>query len=235
MYFLAGMASATAMDLISSLRQGLFQSTGTKSAQGSQASPFNVASNATNGASGPSSGASSTSSVSSPLSSATMNALLAAQSDRSDGRSSQLFSLLDADRDGKVSKAEVEKVLAAGGEAGKAGAVFAKLDADRDGSVSQSELSSALAGARHRHGVGGMPDLGNASSGGSNTGSTTKTVTHPDGSVTTKITYADGSSVSMTRPAANAAAAGNPLEQLIQRQAQLLSASTAGQSLAVSA
>ena len=86
------------------------------------------------------------------LSPATFNALLAAQ----DGSQSSatpspsdslkdLLSLLDGSGDGKISKAEFEDKLGAGGTNLKAADdVFAKLDANNDGSVTLDEMSSAL-------------------------------------------------------------------------------------------
>jgi hypothetical protein len=66
-------------------------------------------------------------------------------------------------------------------------------------------------------------------------------VTNSDGSTTTSITYADGSKVSLITPAASTTSSGssnatstyNLVEQLIQREAQALSASVAS-SLSVS-
>jgi hypothetical protein len=64
-------------------------------------------------------------------------------------------------------------------------------------------------------------------------------VSNSDGSTTTSITYADGSKVSLTTPAAStsstnsATSSDNLIEQLIQREAQALSASGAS-SLSVS-
>ena len=98
------------------------------------------------------------------LSPATMSALLAAQdqssasaapTSRSDALK-DLFSQLDADGDGKVSKSEFENALGAGGtNLAQADDVFGKLDKNGDGSVSLDEMSSALKGAgghgHHHH------------------------------------------------------------------------------------
>jgi hypothetical protein len=102
-------------------------------------------------------------------------------------------------------------------------------------------------------GAGGASASGSASSGsGSNSstqGDTTQTVSNSNGSSTTTISYADGSQVTMTTPAASsssssqnsnsgagsASSLNNFVEQMIQRQAQMLASSTVGQSVAVSA
>ncbi len=108
--------------------------------------------------------------------------------------------------------------------------------------------AGAGAGDTAGAGAGGSAGAGAGAGLGANTsGDTTQTVTIADGSMTTTITYADGSQVTMTVPAANgasqsgtagagaAASLNNLIEQMIQRQAQLLASSSAGQALAVSA
>jgi Ca2+-binding EF-hand superfamily protein len=153
------------------------------------------------------------------------------------GRASQYFAMLDTNRDGAVSKDELSTALAPSGNADKTEALFTKLDADNDGSVSLDEMRAAIRESRQRH---------RAEAAGSDVdqppqGSTSKKVTNSDGSTTTTISYPDGSSVSMTRPAAAAGADANGygyanvLERLIQRQAQMLATSTSGQALSVSA
>jgi Ca2+-binding EF-hand superfamily protein len=187
------------------------------------------------------------------LSPATMSALLAAQGQSSNSTTSttsrsdalkDLFSQLDADGDGKVSKSEFENALGAGGSnIAQADDVFGKLDKDGDGSVSLDEMSSALKGAgghghRHRHHVG--------NSDGSNSdpllqaleGASSTSTTNGDGSTTTSLTYADGSKVTViSAPTASAstsaASSYNFIEQMIQREAQAISAS-ATSSLSVS-
>ena len=69
-------------------------------------------------------------------------------------------------------------------------------------------------------------------------GASGTTVTNADGSTTTSLTYADGSSVTMTKPAASTAStmatsSYNFLEQLIQRQANAITAQSSS-SLSVS-
>jgi len=186
------------------------------------------------------------------LSPATMSALLAAQGQSSSSAASttsrsdalkDLFSQLDADGDGKVSKSEFENALGAGGtNIAQADDVFSKLDKDGDGSVSLDEMSSALKGSghghRHKHHVAGSDSnsdpLLQALEGASST-----STTNSDGSTTTSLTYADGSRVTMTSaPTASAstsaASSYNVVEQMIQREAQAIS-SSAVSSLSVSA
>jgi Ca2+-binding EF-hand superfamily protein len=196
------------------------------------------------------------------LSPATMSALLAAQgqSSSSSAPTSQsdalkdLFSQLDADGDGKVSKSEFENALGAGGSnIAQADDVFSKLDKDGDGSVSLDEMSSALKGAGghghgHHHHVASSDGSGDSSdtSGSSSDpllqaldATTSTAVTNSDGSTTTSLTYADGSKVTMTSaPTAaastSAASSYNFIEQMIQREAQAISTSAVS-SLSVTA
>lgn len=191
-----------------------------------------------------------------PFSSGTMAALMALQGQGATGASGSggaqgLFSQLDTDGDGSVSKTEFESALGQSGvDTSSADALFSKLDQNGDGSVSQSELSSAAhRGHGHGHGhhmeasgsggggdQGGLASLLNSTSAN---GASTQTESNSDGSSTTTITYADGSTVTMTTPAAeqnggtsgdgtNGQTAGgsnsnNLIQQLIRLQAQLVS------------
>lgn len=191
-----------------------------------------------------------------PFSSGTMAALMALQGQGANGASGSggaqgLFSQLDTDGDGSVSKTEFESALGQSGvDTSSADALFSKLDQNGDGSVSQSELSSAAhRGHGHGHGhhmeasgsggggdQGGLASLLNSTSAN---GASTQTESNSDGSSTTTITYADGSTVTMTTPAAeqnggtsgdgtNGQTAGgsnsnNLIQQLIRLQAQLVS------------
>jgi EF-hand domain pair len=196
----------------------------------------------------------------SQLSPATMSALLAAQSQsstapttpaatsRSDALN-HLFSQLDTDGDGKISKVEFENTLGAGGtNVAQADNVFSKMDQNGDGSISLDEMSAGLkANGRHRHHPAGSAGSGgSAGAGGSNSdpllqalqGASSTSVTNSDGSTTTSLTYADGSKVTMTSPAAKttsgaATSSYNVIEQMIARQAQAI-ASSATASLSVS-
>jgi hypothetical protein len=202
----------------------------------------------------------------SQLSPATMSALLAAQSQSSAGSAAptsaspssalqDLFSQIDANGDGQISKSEFESALGAGGtNLAQADDVFARLDANGDGSVSLDEMSSALqkaggnGGHHHHHHVGSSGGSGDsAGSSGSNAdplsqaldGASSTSVTNSDGSTTTSLTYADGSKVTMTSPAGTttssaATSSYNYLEQMIARQANAISFSAATPSLSVS-
>lgn len=175
----------------------------------------------------------------------TMSALLAAQSQSGQAfqRTSRedalkdLFSKIDADGDGKITKSEFENALGAGGtNVAKADEVFDKLNKNGDDSISFDEMSSALKGRGGHHGhhqmAGGAgDDSGEDPLMKALDGATSSTVTNSDGSITTSMTYADGSKVTMTRPAASSASTTatssyNFIEQLIQRQATAISAQT---------
>ncbi len=191
----------------------------------------------------------------------TMSALLDAQSQSGTTNTARtnpqdalkdLFSQIDGDGDGSITKSEFESALGAGGtNLAAADDVFGKLDSNADGSVSLDELKNALQGAGGHHGhhhvhAGGSGDantdpnadpLAQALAGASST-----SVTNSDGSTTTSITYADGSKVSLTTPPASttfsssssASSSYNWIEKMIQREAQSLSASLAS-SFSVSA
>jgi hypothetical protein len=190
----------------------------------------------------------------------TMSALIAAQSQSGASNTAptdpsqalqDLFSQIDGNSDGTITKQEFEDALGAGGtNIAAADDVFSKLDSDGDGSVSLDELKQALQGAghhghhHHMHAGGtGDADGANGTDPTSSTdpllaalaGASSTSVTNADGSTTTSITYADGSKVSLTTPAAStsttssassaATSSYNLIEQLIQREAQALSAS----------
>ena len=193
----------------------------------------------------------------------TMSALIDAQSQSGTANTAptnpqdalkDLFSQIDANGDGSITKSEFENALGAGGtNIAAADAVFSKLDTNGDGTVSLDELKSALQGAGGHHGGGHHHLHAAAGSGGSGdssstdgssdplmqalVGATSNSVTNSDGSTTTSITYPDGSKVTMTTPAASttssssdsnsATSSYNLIEQMIQREAQSLSASVA--------
>jgi EF-hand domain pair len=173
------------------------------------------------------------------ISPATMSALIAAQGQTSgtstapasttsapadpSGALKDLFSQIDTNGDGQISKTEFENALGAGGtNIAQADDVFNKLDANGDGSVSLDEMSKALQGGKgghHHHHVadadgdssGSTSGASGPSAGGSNTdallqalsGASSTAVINSDGSTTTSVTYADGSKVTMTTPAAS--------------------------------
>jgi len=234
MFFLTGTAATSALDLIAQLQQTL----GTNNAGGTQAptSGFDPEASTTTAAASPTSGASPPSSLLAPN---TLDALLAVQGQNQapivngDAFSQQLFSLLDTNGDGSISKSEFETAFGQNGNTTQADQIFGQLDANGDGSITQSELTNALDGQgqgggqqvhHHHHHHFGMDGLGaSANSGATGSGDasggttdplaalggTSQSVTNSDGSTTTTITYSDGSTVSMTTPAANGSGNGS--------------------------
>jgi EF-hand domain pair len=237
-------AASSAIDLLKSL-------TSTNSPV--QGPGFDPTAATSSTASATTSGTASTSSPALPgngISTETMKALLAVQGQSSGGPTGQskvaalkdLFSQLDVNGDGQVSKSEFEDTLGAGGTNVKqADNVFSQLDTDGDGSVSMKELASALKGGHkghHGHRAGNTDDSGENPLLQALDGATGTSTTNSDGSTTTSLTYADGSTVTLTTPAAKTASSAatssyNLIEQMIQRDAQAISAS-ATQSLSVS-
>ena len=174
-------AVSSALDAIQSLTNSKSSSSTQKtgSSQKPASNPFAIdsGSNSTTGA---------TSSVNAgktpQISPETMNALFAAQSQSSDTTGStatrprrldsssstrrdaalkDLFSQIDGDGDGKITKSEFESALGAGGtNLAQADDVFSKLDTNPDGRVSLDEMSKALKsghrGHHHAHGAGGV-------------------------------------------------------------------------------
>ena len=128
---------------------------------------------------------------------------------------SDLFSQLDTDGDGQISKTEFEQALGAVGvDTQSADVLFGKLDANNEGNVSPGEIGKAHGHGHHHHHQADSTDSaqgGGAQQGGLSsllsssdiTGATTQTATNADGSSTTTISYADGTTVSMTTPAAS--------------------------------
>jgi hypothetical protein len=245
-------AATSAIDALQALTSS--KSASAKSTGVSQASSFDFFSNSQASAStGSSNGGGS------QISPETMSALLAAQSQSSTGTTvsaptsrsdalKDLFSQIDADGDGKITKSEFENALGAGGtNLAQADDVFSKLDKDGNGSVGLDEMSQALKGGkgghhRHHHIANGSSDAS-----GSNAdplmqalqGASSTSVTNGDGSVTTSLTYADGSKVTMTSAASGSSSSAatssyNFIEQMIQREAKAIS-SSASASLSVSA
>jgi hypothetical protein len=164
--------------------------------------------------------------TSSPISPETMSALLAAQSQSGSDVSSlsmrsgslkDWFAKVDSDADGKISKSEFEAL-------GQADGALSKLDTDGDGSISPAELLAALRGKGHHR------DQQQAN------GSRDPTESDPrlqalQGASSTSATNADGSATSSASSAA--ASSYNFMEQLIQRQTNVISAQ-ASSSLSVS-
>ena len=153
-------AVSTALDVLQSLTSSKPSSPQSTGFGQSSANPFDFSGN------GPASGSPTPppwSGGKSQLSPATMGALLAAQGQSSMGSTTSafagrpdalkgLFSKMDADHDGKISKSEFESVVGAGGaNLTQADDVFGKLDQDGSETVSLEEMSSALKGRGHRH------------------------------------------------------------------------------------
>src|ERR1700694_4645245 len=223
-------AVSSALDALQSLTSSKSASPQSTGFSQSSTNPFDFS------GSGPASGSStpSWSSGGSQISPATMSALLAAQSQSSTGSTASappsrsdalknLFSQLDANGDGQISKSEFENALGAGGtNIAQADDVFRKLDRDGNGTVSLDELSSALKGrGRHNHHAAG----GSTGADGSSSdpllqalqGASSTSVTNSDGSTTTSVTYADGSKVTMTSPAATASSAATSSYKIMER------------------
>lgn len=238
----ASAAASGAVDLLSSL----VSKAGSKKTGVTQNSttPFSTA------ATSPTSSSTQTlvsgkSSASGPLSPATFSALLSSQDTTQSGASNptdalkSLFAQLDGNSDGKITKAEFENKLGAGGtNIAAADNVFNKMDTDGDGAVSLDEMASALkgkGGAHHAHhggGGGGADALLNALQAASST-----STTNSDGSTTTTMTYADGTTLTLSQPApstpsSNASSKYNLVEQMVQRQADSL-ATAAKQAVSV--
>ena len=166
MLFALGAASS-AIDTLKRLISSNSASTQSTGLAQNTVSPFDTsASTATATSAGPSTPLAG--SGASRIAPETMGALLDAQSQSSTGSTASasaspsaalkdLFSQIDADGDGKITKSEFENALGAGGtNLAQADDVFSKLDKDSDGSVSVNEMSSALKGAggkggHHRH------------------------------------------------------------------------------------
>ncbi len=181
------------------------------------------------------------------LSPSTFNALLVSQDPTSSSPTDalkDLFGQIDTNGDGKITKAEFEDKLGAGGtNIQAADNVFDKMDTDGDGSVSINEMASALkgkGGAHHAHHSGGG---GGGGGGGADAlmqalqGASSTSTTNSDGSITTTLTYADGTKLTMSQPALPTPSSGvssqyNLVEKMMQRQTDAL-ATAAKQSVSV--
>lgn len=234
-------AASSAVDALQSLLSSKSNSTQTTGFTQNPPTPFDTANGSTQTESPPpvTGGAAFT-----QISPQTMSALIAAQSQDSTASTTSasstsastdptsalqdLFSQIDANGDGQISKTEFENALGAGGtNLAQADDVFNKLDANGDGSVSLDEMQKALQGAQgkgghhHHHvadsdgstgtdGTSSTTGTSGSGAGGSNSdpllqalaGATSTSVTNSDGSTTTSITNADGSVITMTSPAA---------------------------------
>src|ERR1035437_6014959 len=250
-------AASSVLDALQSLTSSKSSSPQATGFNQGSTNPFDFASSSAPGSSTPAFG----SGGFSQISPATMSALLAAQSQSSTPSTTpastspssalqDLFSQIDSNGDGQISKSEFENALGAGGtNIAQADDVFSKMDKNGDGSVSLDEMSSALKSGKghhhHHHVAGSDGSSGSTGTAGSSSdpllqalqGAFSTSTTNSDGSTTTSMTYADGSKVTMTTPAATttssaATSSYNIIEQMIQREAQAIS-SGATQSLSL--
>ena len=256
-------AASSVIDAFKSLTQTKAKSSSPQATGFTQSStnPFDSSSSTSTSASpAPASGPSGFSQISP----STMSALLAAQSQSSTATTTSststspssalqdLFSQIDGNGDGQISKSEFESALGAGGtNTAQADDVFGKMDKNGDGSVSLDEMSSALKGPAARAAtitiitspvrMDRAARFDSSSTSGSSSdpllqaldGATSTSTTNSDGSTTTSMTYADGSKVTMTTPASTSSSSAtssgsatssyNIIEQMIQRQAQAIS------------
>ena len=207
MYLALGAAASGALDLLSTLATGK-SGASTKAKTGLTQNTTTLFGLTTPSVSATQTSGSASVGQSGALSPQTLNALLAAQDPSQTSSSSStsrsdalkdLFSKLDSNGDGQISKSEFESNLGAGGtNTANADSVFGKLDTNGDGSVSLDELSTALKGKggghghHHAHGAGkgGQDALLQALDGASST--STK---NSDGSTTTTMTYSDGTTI----------------------------------------
>jgi Ca2+-binding EF-hand superfamily protein len=246
MLFALGAASS-ALDAIKSL-------TSTSSAQpagGFGQSPFDISGSDQASASAT---PAPTSTGFSQISPATMSALLAAQGEAGSTTSApaspadalkDLFSQIDGNGDGQISKSEFESALGAGGtNIAQADDVFGKLDTNGDGTVSLDELSSALKGAGgkgHHHAyAAGSSDSTDPSSTSDTSGSSSDPLLQAlQAASSTSTTSSDGLSASLT-PAdrskimsishgasGSATSSYHLVEQMLQREMQGMSFSAA--------
>jgi len=254
-----GAASAIFDALTSSIPSVSSPSRVTTGFTGTPATSFDIGSTTTISSGAGSASTSGASPPASNLSPDTLSALLAAQGQQPTATTSStsksksdamndLFSLLDSDGNGQISKSEFEGALGAGGtNVAQADDVFSKMDTNGDGSISLDEMASALKPGRGHHAHHAHAGGAKGGGGGGDTnalmqaldGASSTTTTNSDGSTTTSLTYADGSKVTLTTPASTttstaAASSYNFVEQAIQRQAQALMTSNAA-SIATSA
>ncbi len=156
MFFLAGAAASSALDLISSLQQALGGSS-TSAQSPATFDPASMPGTATTPqtpTANVSTSASASAGLSTPLSSSTLNALFSLQGQQGqpllavngDALSKEMFSLLDSNGDGGISQSEFNAAFGQNGNTTQANSLFARLDTNGDGSVSPQELTNALDG-----------------------------------------------------------------------------------------
>lgn len=177
MLFALGAASSL-LDSLQALTTSKSSSTTTSAGTGQAASnPFDLSANTQASGNTAASVFSPQTSNFSAISPQTMSALLDAQSQSGTTNAAptnpsdalqDLFSQIDGNGDGSITKSEFESALGAGGtNTAAADKVFGELDANGNGSVSLDELKSALQGAGHHH--GGHHHAGGSSGSGDST------------------------------------------------------------------
>jgi EF-hand domain pair len=159
----------------------------------------------------------------SPFNHDTMMALMSAQEQPSSGnpfvtaRAQSLFSQLDVNSDGQVSKSEFESVFGSNADMSKVDGLFNAIDGNGDSSVGLDELTSAAQASHahhhgHHHHGGGGQGIGQTidallTSGAQ--GANVESASNADGSSTTTISYADGSKVALTTPSSSGDSGGD--------------------------
>jgi Ca2+-binding EF-hand superfamily protein len=234
MMFALGAASSI-WDALQSLTSSKSSSAQSGTSSQSAPSPFDLPGSSTPAAgSTPASGTTGWSQISPQ----TMSALISAQSQATStsatstnatststtptspsGALQDLFSQIDGNGDGQISKSEFETALGAGGtNVAQADDVFSKLDKNGDGSVSLDEMKSALQGAGGHHGGHHHAHAAASSDDSSNTDPTTGASTTSADPLMQALD--DSLNASAKANAANATPSYNAVEQMIQRGMQ---------------
>lgn len=229
MLFALGAASSM-WDALQSLTSSKSSSAQSGTSSQSAPSPFDLpgASTPAAGSSTPASGATGWS----PISPQTMSALISAQSQATAAGATStstaptspssalqdLFSQIDGNGDGQISKSEFETALGAGGtNVAQADDVFSKLDKNGDGSVSLDEMKSALQGAGGHHGGHHHAHAASTDDSGSTDPTTGASTTSADPLMQA---LDDSLNASAKANAAGATPSYNAVEQMIQRGLQ---------------
>jgi Ca2+-binding EF-hand superfamily protein len=230
MMFALGAASSI-WDALQSLTSSKSSSAQSGTSSQSAPSPFDLpgASTPAAGSSTPASGATGWSQISPQ----TMSALISAQSQSTATAATStsttptspasalqdLFSQIDGNGDGQISKSEFESALGAGGtNVAQADDVFSKLDKNGDGSVSLDEMKSTLQGAGGHHGGHHHAHAAASTDDSSSTDPTTGASTSSSDPLMQALD--DSLNASAKANAANATPSYNAVEQMIQRGLQ---------------
>jgi hypothetical protein len=229
MLFALGAASSI-WDALQSLTSSKSSSAQSGTSSQSASSPFDLPGSSTPaaGSSTPASGTTGWSQISPQ----TMSALISAQSQATAAGATStsttaspssalqdLFSQIDGNGDGQISKSEFETALGAGGtNVAQADDVFSKLDKNGDGSVSLDEMKSALQGAGGHHGGHHHAHAAGSSDDSGSTDPTTGASTSNSDPLMQALD--DSLNASAKNNAANATPSYNAVEQMIQRGLQ---------------